>query len=522
MTRPRALLFAAGGSVLLWGLYVKLGFAGFMGDPVWYVDAARNWAMTLSLVAKVAMPAQVSLMPSPAQMPTHLLLHGPLGPLLFGAAYWLFGVADWVPIALNAALTLATGLLIWRVGSELAGERVGVLAAALFWTNYEVLTGLTGALTDPPFILLVTASWAALWRSSREERHAERWLFAAGLALAAASACRLAAQSYWAGFVLAAVWLHGLRPKRLGAFAGGLALGLIPLMLYSKKHLGVALYSPGYYALCWSPSFPGFRAAASYLPISSFEALARYPLDFLQKAVAGPLYASVRLLGESGGGWWLALAALSLCARHVREIGRFRALAALVALPVFAFNAVFAYGGPHYLTPLFPPLAILAAIFLFRFLDENGLAAGRARRVVSVAVLAWLLLAPVALRVKDEAKAKAERARTWRDGAALAALVSRRVDGRGVVWTDSPHLVAWQADRPAIGLTATPEDGERVLEKLARPPELLLLTSNWLHNPDFDESWREAFREGRGAFGYDRCEPWKGEAMTALLCARAP
>lgn len=490
------LLAVCGAAVALWAAYFKLAFVGWMSDPIWYLEPARSVARGWGIVTRIMLPAQVAGFPQGFTLPVPFLHHGPVAPLVYGWAYRLLGFGEWVPYAVACLFCLGAGAAAYLLARKAAGEREALTAAALFFIHPILIEANITALTDAPFILWVTLAFSALWRGAP---------LAAGLLLALASTTRLAGQTYWPGFLLAA-WFLRRDPRDAARLAAGLAVGLIPLMIYNYRAAGILLYSPGFYALNWSPSFPGFRSSTTYMDLTSLGAVLAYPMDFAQKAVTGPLYAVRRFLAESYAPWTMACAAFGLLTKWTGEVERFRKLLLCVAVPVFLANAVLSYGPVHYLDPLFPLLMIAAAVFLW------------SRPRWNTVLLGLAIAGSTALWVKDEWKERPHRARMRDFQKAIGAFARQNTKPGEVIYTDSNRTVVWDGDRPAIALTATREDAEKTFAHL--PPDALLITSQRIDSSDYDGMWREAFYKGAPVMGFLPCRTLEHEGGRAVLFRR--
>lgn len=491
-----AVLCAA--AVALWAAFFALTFAGWMSDPVWYLEPARAVYRGMGLVTRIMLPAQVAGFPQGFLPPVPFLHHGPVAPLLYGGAYLLLGFDDVTPYAVACFFTLLSGLTAYFLARRVAGQKEALTAAGLFFVHPIVLEANVMALTDAPFIFLIAAAFAALWQSQKDRR----WLLACGALLGLASSTRLAGQTYWPGFLFAVVWLHR-DLKAAGLFAGALLVSLIPLLAYNHASAGVWLYSPGFYALNWSPSFPGFRSSTTYMNLTSAGALMAYPLDFAQKAVTGPLYAARRFLAESYAPWTMACVAFGLLAAQTGPAERFRRLTLCVALPVMLANAVLSYGPVHYLDALFPMLLVLGALWLWSWPKRTA------------AFLILLTLGSTALWIKDEWKLRPERRRWWAFHEAVGEFARGATRPQEVIYTDSNRLLVWNGDRIAVALTATVEDARKTFAHL--PPDALLLTSQRIDSPDYDDVWREAFYKGTEVFGFRPCRTLNVGDKKAIL-----
>ncbi|MDD5657994.1 MAG: glycosyltransferase family 39 protein [Elusimicrobia bacterium] len=511
--RVARLSLAAAAAGAWWAVFSKAMFAGPESDVKFYMDAARNFARGLGLVTYTADPAQLAFFPPGTNFPIPFLHHGPVAIALLGTGYRLLGEAPWAYLVVGFAFTLLTGLLVYALADALAGEAAALIAAALFWSSYLVMEGVFMAPTDPPFIFFVTASVFCLRRSA-EGKPSWRWAAAAGLGLGLASCTRMAAQSYWPGFLAASLWLHGRNWRPTAALLAGTALALAPLAAYNHAAAGVWFYSPGYYVLNWSHAFPGFRARTTFMNLSALEAMRAYPMDFLLKAVTGPLYAVKRFTEAGNGAVLSALMLLGGLAAQTGAAARWRAAALCIALPVLAFNAVISYGAAHYLTPLFPLGAVLAALFLTRFARER-LGWPLRRPALAAGLLAGLCLGPTAIDLKDAWKDRPARLERRAVQDQLGAFIRRHTAEGEVIYTDANRLVAWDGGRPAVPLAATPRDAQLAFRHT--PPAALLITSLRSDSEDFDPMWRQALARRAPVLGLVPCRQFCAPLAVAVL-----
>ena len=515
-----AALRLAGTAVLAvgwWALYLKFSFVGFMGDPLYYLEPARNVAAGLGSVTRILYPAQVAMYPEGLTLPAPFLWHGPLSPLLIGFLYKVFGMSDCVPLVFSFASTLAIGLLMYRFAHKLGGERPALLAAALFWTSYTVMDANVSSVTDGLFNLLVAGGCAFLWESSGRKRP-ELLLFAAGLCLGLASLSRLAYQVYAVGFIAAAVWLHPRSWKAPALILFGLGLGLLPLAAYNHTAAGFFFLSPGYYILKYSRSFPGVSAQTSYMTLSSFGAVLAYPLDVLQKMVTGPLYGVNKFIEGAFHPYMMASVFFGLLANYGenKAAGRFRTFAVIVSLPVFLVNLVMSNGDVRYLHPVYPLLLVVAAVYLFRFIDANARWLGR--WPWGLAVFGLLFVSPSALVIKDLWKTRPQRAALYRDLESLGAFLKERTKAHEVLYSDDAPTILAHADRPTVLLTKTLADAEKTFRHL--PPDALVFTSLRIKSSDYDPAFEKAFREKRGILGFEPCAYFQSARVSAALYRR--
>jgi 4-amino-4-deoxy-L-arabinose transferase-like glycosyltransferase len=510
----RPLLIVAAACAALWALYLSFGFHGYSEDPVWYLEPARAWARGEGLTTRLLYPAQLAQFPQGVQLPVPPLHHGPLALLLMGLLYRVLGFSDWVPMLYSFGGLLAAGVLAYKLARELAGERAGLLAAALYWTHPMILRATQEELTDPLFTVLVLLGALALRRAERDRPGL--WAAASGLCLGLASATRLAGQAYWLAF-FGGCWYLLRSPRALYAMAGGFAAAMVPLALYNYAAAGVFFYSPGIYVLLWSKTFPGFRSSTTYMNLTTAQAVLAYPADVLQKAVTGSLYAVNRFLEAAQGPYLSAAIAFGLFSSFAdRKAERFRRFCWIFLLPVAAVNVVISYGGVHYLLPLFPLLCALAAVWLWEFVEHSPWLFKRPALLAALGAL--LFLSPLALTLKDRWKGRPTETAYYSDLAAFGEFLRKSTEPAEVTYSDKPAAVVWFGERASIALTATMDDAEKAFAHLA--PDALVLTSLRVYSEDYDPAWSDAFIKGDAILGFEPCEEFKSGSFTAALYRR--
>lgn len=163
------------------------------------------------------------------------------------------------PGLIAALLTGALVILIFLLGRELFGDRVGLLAAALAAISPLIVsTGATLASQNSATALTLAGLWLVL-RATATERGA--WVFAAALALGGAFWCR---QQEPALLGLGPLALLGWRilksPRRWALVAAGLAgsaLVIVPLLVLQQRLWGTPWWT-NYQAYWWGYlQYPG-------------------------------------------------------------------------------------------------------------------------------------------------------------------------------------------------------------------------------------------------------------------------
>lgn len=515
MKRAERLRLAAlcAAAFALWAADRALAFWRPHGDIVYYLNPAFHFARGHGISTDILYPTQIAALEGAISFPAPFLWHGPLAPAALGLAGKLTGFADWGPSVYALAFLFLVGLASYRLGRELGGEAAGLLAAALLWSSHLIVDYWTSSLTDPLFAFFITTAWLFLW-SSRGREKVESRLLAAGFCLGLASGTRLAGQTYWPGFFLAAAWLHGWSRRAPLYLVGGLALGLIPLVGFNLSAGAPPLLSPGSYLLLMSTKFPGAASFTSYLGLSTPAAFLQYPGEILRKALTGPLYGVSNLVTQNEAPYLSVAMLLGLLMRQSGPAETFRRLALWIATPVFLANLVLAAGTARYLQPLWPLACVFAAFALLRFVDAN-LSALRRRPLLGLAVFAFVFLSPFALALKRHAQSRGEEIELYEEMRELGDFVADRVPEGGVVYSDDPPNVVWHSGRPGVHLGFTLADFEKSAARVK--PAAILLSSLRIQSSDYAEEFRQAFRENKEVAGFIPCGRFRDERITALL-----
>src|SRR5262249_11803151 len=102
-----------------------------------------------------------------------------LFPGLVGVFFALFGIHDYVAIAVSAVAGSMTAGLLYTIGTRRFGARVGIVAALFLATAEYHLVFSRLALTDATFTLLFWAGMACLFEAI--ESGDRRWFIAGGI-----------------------------------------------------------------------------------------------------------------------------------------------------------------------------------------------------------------------------------------------------------------------------------------------------------------------------------------------------
>ena len=356
-----AILFAGATAVRLFGIHWDQGH-NFHPDERRIVEAIQ----------------QISF--SPPQLDPKFYAYGSFPFYVTRAACSLLGKASpwflsWDGIlivgrALSALWGAAGCVLLALLGRKLFGERVALLAGALLAIAVSPVQNAHFATNDIPLATLVTATFLLLARAVEKETPVS-YAFAgavAGLALAT----KASAATLLLPVGLAPLFLF-LRTRRLARPLGALAasgLGFVaaylvgePSVLFAAKELLAGVSEQGRMV----------RDAGSVPYTNQYVGTTKVLYDLGELVLWG--------LGPA-----LGLAALLGVVARLKALARERDPRELLlwawAVPFFAVTASFDVKFPRYLLPLYPLLALGAAVLLARREDE-----GAVRRLARRAVL---------------------------------------------------------------------------------------------------------------------------------------
>ena len=290
----------------------------FWSEPETIVDAARYFAQAkhLALYGPVYFIAHWG-----GEIPAWTDL--PLVPFLYGAVLSVFGEQRSSFQAMTTLLFAATVVLTYLIGRELWDGRLGRHGALLLLAMPYLLTQVPLMLVDVPTMFFLTA---AIYAMIRAFAHGGLWIPAAVAAVTAAALAKYSAWPMLAAAVVAILRVHRRHPAvvtRAAAViaASGVALGL------------------------WVVAAPDVVATQIAL-LQDYQApgLGRWH-ESLVSTFLFQIHAFVT-----------AAAVLSLVVAWKRRDTRF----AVLVLPWLVIG-LFGAGRIHYLVPLFPLLALMAA-----------------------------------------------------------------------------------------------------------------------------------------------------------------
>jgi 4-amino-4-deoxy-L-arabinose transferase-like glycosyltransferase len=300
---------------------------------------------------------------------------------LTGGAYKAFGVSEFTARLPSALFGVALIILQYLFLARLRGPTVGLLGALMLLLNLEVVSIGRMALTDSVLIFFTTLALYGFWLGFHGEGRERRfiWLLYVGMALGT-----LTKGPVGVAIPLLAIVPYLTITKRWGPFwrtcfplAGLCLLLLLAVPWYAAM---LAIHGSHYTASAQADTVGRFLSTIGghggtlffYVPVLLW---GFFPWSgFL--AIA--LYLALKQWREARG------------ARHETPSSDLELFAALWVAAVFVFFSLSATRLPHYIAPLFPAAAILAASYWHRSLSDPDTPGRRAAIHVTMA-LGYLL-----------------------------------------------------------------------------------------------------------------------------------
>ena len=201
-------------SLLVAGVLVRLAlWAWFRDQPIHIWDEQDYNRIAVNLVQRGEFGLH-------AGTPTSL--RPPLYPTTLAVVYRLFGLENFQAVRLlQAGLSLLTALLLFRLGSEVSGRRVGYWLSALYAFYPSLLGFNTLLLTEVLFTFLLCAACLLLIRTLRHQ--SMLYLLGAGVVLGLGALTRSVLWPFSVVLSILLLWWWPGDLKRRGAAAGLLA-----------------------------------------------------------------------------------------------------------------------------------------------------------------------------------------------------------------------------------------------------------------------------------------------------------
>lgn len=321
------------------------------------------------------------------------------GALDFGAAYFvnptgLFVVGRFLSVAFGVA---SIGL-IFKAGLRFFSKRVALIAAVLLTLSFSHVDISHWILLESTVVFM--SALALYWILKILDEPSYRTTFIAGLVVGLAISTK-----YNAGFLLAPLLVSCALVYRKDIS------GLL-------KHIGLSLGACGLGFLLGSPYW--------LFSFSSFKESLQYTLSHVNTGMVGHM-SSIPVIWPLweiiSSDWTIGLILISGFIYAFFQRNKKELLLLLFALPTLLFVGFWSRTGVHYLMPVYPALAILAAVFLNDLVDQN------VKRSVKLALLV-LIFVPAILKITtfDIRLARTDvrtTARNWieaniRDGESIA------------------------------------------------------------------------------------------------------
>jgi len=301
---------------------------------------------------------------------------------ILSASFALFGVNEFSARLPSALFGIGLILLQYQFLRRITGSSMAFAGALMLLLNVEVIAINRMVLTDPELVFFTTVAGYSFWRGMQGKGQDRRWFWGwyGGMALAMlakgpvgiiipllAMVPYLTLTRQWSyfwnqGFPLlgTTVFLMAAAPWYLAMFAIHGADYMAAAQANTTGRFANPMEGHGGTILFFVPVlFFGFFPWSAFLPVPLYEALKNWKRFWFRERP------------------W----------KTEEELAFF---AALWVISVFIFFSLSATRLPHYLYPLFPPAAILTALFWRRCLQEAG-SRGLTISVRTLVVLGYLL-----------------------------------------------------------------------------------------------------------------------------------
>ncbi len=451
---------------------------------------------------------------------------------------WTAGMMDLLG-ATDRAVSHASGLaflltvppMFW-LALRLFDWRTAVLATAVFGTHIANLAYAISGLETCLLMLEVTLLLLLMHQISTDDRP-HRELVWVGLAGALMGALYLTKYVWLAAAIPVIVFLIAVRKERrlarVGVFVALTIAVATPWLvrnynvigdpfftLRTKEMLGqTRAYPANSIYRTFSEHVPGYMVFLVNNPRAAFEKV---------RTGFGQLYTAFHGLGGIFVTPFFLVGVLVRLGNRRLEMLRYLVYGILVAV---SLALIFVMASPRLIAPLGPVITILAVAFFWRLLDarlqELDIRTATRWAVVAVGLLLVLHMHPYLTEITpDEPWYSAEDDSIEQAMQQLASTVDEPV------LTDSPWVVAWMADLPAVWLPQTTQDLLRLEDRYARFRWLVLTPAvTQMAGPEQMEEWAQfwsaAYRQVPGA-EYNGFEPFArlGDNQEYILARRRP
>lgn len=152
----------------------------------------------------------------------------PLSFWLTAISFRIFGLNEFAARLPSFLLIVATGWLVFLLGSSRDNKLEGIIAAAIFFTSGVIFISAGMVMTDPALLFAITLSMTAFWMAMKDRGKYWGYLFFIGLAIGLLAKGPLALVLVLTPLFIWIVWVHAWQQlwRKLPLF-GGLFLLLV-------------------------------------------------------------------------------------------------------------------------------------------------------------------------------------------------------------------------------------------------------------------------------------------------------
>jgi hypothetical protein len=492
------------GPLLLLGIYHKMMFPGLInGGALDFAQLGRNISAGRGMVTYVLHPLALSYGNNALRQPD--VTHGPLYPFLLALAFGAAGARDTVASGVSGFFYLLTVPLLYTLGVRVFNRAVGLITATAFACSSLMLEYAISGLHITLYTFLVTALFLTLYNLAAGRKGQAKEVSASAQTKLLFLAGALTGLLYLTDTVFfwlipimlgSVIWICGPQHRvGLVKFLAPLCLLTLPWMLrnllltgnpvFGLRGLELWMNTGNYYPgrIAYSLYAEDFRRGGYLIP------------GVIKKMLIG-MNTVVQAMPQISDTWILAFLLpcllfgyTSQAATMLRRVMMFSSLALLFGILIFQVDM-----------PLFsclvPTMLVFAIAYLTHLVRQAKLS------TFSLGTVATLLGITVAYPLTSQIVLEGKQ-RPLQEIAAAVAL-GKSAQPEEVVLSDSPEIVAWYTDRPAIQL---PANDTKVADIRGRFPKM-----RWLFlTPQARE------QSAQWQFLYDRCVHWNRAYLQAQI-----
>lgn len=430
---------------LLYGAYFKVMFNGLAHFGAFdFAQIGRNLSEGRGFTTYFLRPLALTHGDNAFRQPD--LTHGPLYPFILAMSFSVLGAKDWVVALTAGGFYMLTVPLIYILANRVFSQRVGIITATIFAANNLMLEYALSGLHICFYTFLFTALFLTMFNIS--ERALNDIPLAPSLVILSGfltGALYLTDSLFiWLAPVPLITLLRICQKQRLKAaslFFISFVIVTTPWMIRNGLLTGNPVFGLRGIELWsgtkgWYPNSQAYRMLPEDLTqsVGLFKAV-------VNKVLLGSGFV-VQTFPQVSASWMLAFLLPSLLFKFTSpSINVLRSFMMTLFLMILIGTLLFGVEMPYFVG-LIPTMLAFAIAYLLHLVEEVKLPK---RAMVNLIIL---LSIAVVLPIMSDMFLK-EKPPLLKDNI-TARIVKSNIDPDAVILSDSPWIVAWESDRPAI------------------------------------------------------------------------